>query len=791
MLGITRAPLDEIQVNSATPGNQDSPAAAHLADGGALIVYGDNGTIRGNLFNASLARLGGSVFIANGTNGATHPGVALLGHVAGQSDGRTELVWQEDGATTTSIVARVLYFMNGTLTAAGFPEVIAAGTAGVHEEIAPKIAAFPAGGAAAGRSVVAWFDHTVAGSRIMAQVIQSDGVSLLGSPITVQPDRAAGAITPLAVATFANGNFVVAWADEDHSAFSADKSMFGIHAMIYDQAGFPLGDEITINHVTANSQSSPAIATLSTGQFVVAWEDDSGLSDPGQPVDNSDFGIKARVFNADGTAATVELTVNTAIASFQSNPSVVAGPNGSFVVGWTDSSRSGDPSGDGIKAQAFAADGSRLGAELQVNQITAGDQGAVNLSARADGTILATFVDGSLLAIAPQTADISGTGIQAQLLQLETDEISIAGASVSEGGAGASVLTFTATRTGSMAPVSVSYATADGSARAGVDYVAAAGVLSFAQGEATKTISVTVNGDSFVAPDETFAVNLSNPGAGVGLANASATGTIHNTSTLSIANASISEGGAGTSTLTFTATRAGSMAPVSVGYATADGTATAGVDYVAASGVLSFALGETTKTISVTINGDTTSEPDEAFTLVLSNPSPGAVLANASATGTIHDTFAHAYAPAERFFDSATGDHFYTLNPAEAAQIRATLPTYHDEGAPWSAPDAGGDTQHVYRFFDSATGAHFLTTSAAERAQVTATLPSYHDEGVAFESFVGADAGVPTLTLERFFNNISKVHTYAASAAEIASILSGGAGPGWADEGAGFIVKAS
>jgi hypothetical protein len=41
---------------------------------------------------------------------------------------------------------------------------------------------------------------------------------------------------------------------------------------------------------------------------------------------------------------------------------------------------------------------------------------------------------------------------------------------------------------------------------------------------------------------------------------------------------------------------------------------------------------------------------------------------------------------AEGFFDSATGDHFYTLSGAEANQIRATLPAFHDEGAPWGPP---------------------------------------------------------------------------------------------------------
>jgi Repeat of unknown function (DUF5648)/RTX calcium-binding nonapeptide repeat (4 copies) len=143
-------------------------------------------------------------------------------------------------------------------------------------------------------------------------------------------------------------------------------------------------------------------------------------------------------------------------------------------------------------------------------------------------------------------------------------------------------------------------------------------------------------------------------------------------------------------------------------------------------------------------------------------------------------------ARAERFFDSATGDHFYTLSTAEANQIRATLPTYHDEGAPWGTPDKGTGTLDVFRFFDAATGAHFLTTSTAERDNVIASLPSYHFEGVAFEAYSAPGDG--TLTLERFFNTQTHLHHYAASAAEIASIQGGGAGPGWVDEGAGFIV---
>ena len=71
---------------------------------------------------------------------------------------------------------------------------------------------------------------------------------------------------------------------------------------------------------------------------------------------------------------------------------------------------------------------------------------------------------------------------------------------------------------------------------------------------------------------------------------------------------------------------------------------------------------------------------------------PGALIADptdTSANPTVTPANPTVTSRVERFFDSATGDHFYTLSTAEAAQIRATLPTYHDEGAPWSVPAQG------------------------------------------------------------------------------------------------------
>ena len=144
--------------------------------------------------------------------------------------------------------------------------------------------------------------------------------------------------------------------------------------------------------------------------------------------------------------------------------------------------------------------------------------------------------------------------------------------------------------------------------------------------------------------------------------------------------------------------------------------------------------------------------------------------------------------PVYRFFDTATGDHFYTLSAAEKAQVQATLSTYKFEGIAWSTPDKGADTVDVFRFYDTATKDHFYTTSVAERDQIMSTLHAYQYEGVAFEAYANPSAaGAGADILERFFNTQTKVHHYADTQ-EADNINHGSAGSGWVDEGPSLIV---
>ncbi len=224
--------------------------------------------------------------------------------------------------------------------------------------------------------------------------------------------------------------------------------------------------------------------------------------------------------------------------------------------------------------------------------------------------------------------------------------ISIANASVLEGNSGTTTLTFTLTRTGNLtASSTVSYATANGTATAGEDYIAVpTGTVTFAAGEASKTIAITVNGDTVNEPDENFSLTLSNP-IDATLTTASAIGTIQTDDSgplVSFAPGNVSqlEGNSGTTAFDFVVQlTAASSQPVTVTYVTSDGTTTPN-DYTDNDGSITFAPGETSKTITVLVNGDTTAESDENFTVTLTGVTTNNATLDTTAaqrTGTIQN----------------------------------------------------------------------------------------------------------------------------------------------------------
>src|SRR5205814_5449476 len=188
---------------------------------------------------------------------------------------------------------------------------------------------------------------------------------------------------------------------------------------------------------------------------------------------------------------------------------------------------------------------------------------------------------------------------------------------------------------------SVNYATRNGTATAGADYTAVSATLSFASGETSKTFTVPITNDSLNEASETINLALSNVTGSAALAAPStAVVTIIDDDPvpgISIGDVSVAEGNSGTTYANFIVSlTAASGQTVTVNYATADGTAMAPSDYSATSGTLTFAPGQTSRTLMIPVQGDSTIEPDETFFVDLSSP-VNATIARSRGTGTIVD----------------------------------------------------------------------------------------------------------------------------------------------------------
>ena len=223
----------------------------------------------------------------------------------------------------------------------------------------------------------------------------------------------------------------------------------------------------------------------------------------------------------------------------------------------------------------------------------------------------------------------TNTTYTARFTTQPTASIRIANVSRYEGNSGSSAALFNVTLSAARsAPVSVSWRTTRGSAKSGTDYTAANGTLTFPAGATSRTIPVSIRGDTTVEGNEVFYVDLTAP-SGATIADARAAGSILNddgTSTFSFSAASYRKTENGGS-VTITVRRTGGLAGGrSVRYSTANGTASAGPDYTARNGTLTFGAGVETASFQVPIMNDALDEANETVNLSLSSPSSGAVL---------------------------------------------------------------------------------------------------------------------------------------------------------------------
>ena len=414
----------------------------------------------------------------------------------------------------------------------------------------------------------------------------------------------------------------------------------------------PSGRLVSVGYATADgSAQAPADYTAASGTVEFAPTETSKTIEiqvSGDLLDEPDETLVVNLHGAvnalitDGQGVVTLLDDDDLPALSIADASVVEGHSGAVRLVFT--VRLSAPSGQAVRAGYATADGS-----AQSPADYAASSGMVEFAPLETSKTLSVQVNGDLLDEPDETLVVNlhsavnalitdGQGVGTILDDDAPPTLSVSDPSEQEGDSGTKQLVFTVSLSApSGRPLSVNWATANGTALAGSDYTAASGVLSFAVGEASKTVVVLINGDLANEPNETVLLNL-HGAVNALIADGQGVGTILNDDAppaLSIADTAVVEGHSGTRQMVFTVRlSAPAGRSMSVNWATANGTALAGSDYVAASGVLNFALGETSKTVGVTIKGDLANEPNETLLVNLSNP-VNAVLGDAQGLGTI------------------------------------------------------------------------------------------------------------------------------------------------------------
>ncbi|MFC0588208.1 putative Ig domain-containing protein [Novosphingobium aquiterrae] len=266
--------------------------------------------------------------------------------------------------------------------------------------------------------------------------------------------------------------------------------------------------------------------------------------------------------------------------------------------------------------------------------------GTITVNPTADATIESDeTVSLTLGAGTGYTVGVPGSAV-GTILNDDLPNLSINDVTVAEGNAGTTNYTFTVALSAPAGPGGVGFdiATANGSATGGVDYVSQTLTSqTIPAGSSTYTFTVQVNGDTLNEPSETFFVNVTNVTNAV-VVDGQGVGTITNDDalpSLSINDVTVIEGDSGTTNAVFTVTlSAASGQSVGVNYATADGTATQPADYTSTSGTLTFAPGQTTRTITVPVIGETAPEANETYFVNISGAT-NATIADNQGLGTI------------------------------------------------------------------------------------------------------------------------------------------------------------
>ncbi len=241
---------------------------------------------------------------------------------------------------------------------------------------------------AEGNHVIVWQSGGSSGTdskftSIQGQLYARDG-SRLGEEFQINTYTTSNQFNP-SVARSEDGDFVVVW--DGGGSSGNDTSARSVQAQRFASDGSRLGEEFQVNVFTTGFQSGPVVAGSKDGGFIVVW---SSLGSGGE--DMSIWSVQAHRFASDGSRLGEEFQVNTYITSTQTRPAVAKDVDGDFIVVWESfGSSDTDTANFSVQGQLFASDGSRKGAQFQVNTFTPSLQTAAETASIADNDFVITW----------------------------------------------------------------------------------------------------------------------------------------------------------------------------------------------------------------------------------------------------------------------------------------------------------------------------------------------------------------------------------------------------------------
>jgi len=401
---------DEFLVNEVTVSRQVEPDLVALENGNLVMVWdstvpGLSNEIKARIFDPSGTEVLGEFTVNEDTNFFQQmPKVVAL------ADGGFVVAWQSHDTGNIETNLHDVRFRIFDEDGGDRTDELSAADEVAFQQRRPDIAALEDG-----RFVITWDSaHPAADGEftgIRARVFDPDGddstdeFQVNGTGINTS--GTASFQVNAATAGLKGGGYAIVWETADGAA---DGSGNALKARIYDEDDDAVGTEFLVNEFATDNQVNPAIAGLEGGNVVIVWTSGDAEQD-----DDEDTSIKARIFDEDGEAVSGEIQVNGIFTGDQGFPDVAAAPGGGFIVTWESSDQEQDDDDSvAIKARAFDANGTAISDEELVNELIDGYQGAPAITVLADGSFAAAWDSNE-----PEQGDDSLQGIKARVFEAD------------------------------------------------------------------------------------------------------------------------------------------------------------------------------------------------------------------------------------------------------------------------------------------------------------------------------------------------------------------------------------